>query len=98
MVAAGAASSTWARARRSDGAFADNFVEAEFRANFFLEIEFFDGEFVFERVDFLEGQGIFEGNSHLRGDLAKQLDIGSGKILQIAAGKIDGAERAAMGS
>ena len=62
-----------------DGAFADNFVEAEFGADFFLEIKLFDGELVLERIDLLEGEGIFEGDGDLRGDLLEQLDIGSGE-------------------
>src|SRR5271166_4408768 len=79
------------------GALADDFVEAEFGADFFLEIKFFDGEFVLQRIDFLEGEGIFERDGHLRGDLLEQLDIGSGKSFLVAAGEIDGAEGAAVG-
>ena len=97
MVLAGAASSTWAERSTQDGAFADDFVEAEFGADFFLEIKFFDGELVFERVDFLESEGIFDGDGDLRSDLAKQFDVGRGKILQITAGEIDGAKGAAVG-
>ena len=75
-----------------DGAFANDFVKAEFSADFFLEIKFFDGELVFQRVNFLERKSIFDGDRDLRSDLAKQFDVGRGKILQIAAGEIDGAE------
>ena len=56
-----------------DGAFANDFVEVEFSADFFLEIKLFDGELVFERVNFLERQSIFERDGDLRGDLAEAI-------------------------
>src|SRR5579883_1573643 len=79
-----------------DGAFADDFLEVEFGANLLFEVELFDGEFVFERVDFLEGQSVFEGDGDLRGDLLNELHVLGGKGVGIAAGKIDGAKGAAM--
>ncbi len=57
------------------GTLADDFLEIEFTADFFLEIELFFGELVFERLDFLEGQCILDSDGDLRGDGLKQLDV-----------------------
>ena len=48
------------------GALANNFLEIKLAANFFLEVEFFDGQLVLERVDFLERQGVFHRDGDLR--------------------------------
>jgi len=77
-------------------AVADNLLEIKFGANFFLEIEFFDGELVLEAIDFLEGQGVLEGDGDLSGDLLEEFHIESGESVGIAAGEIDGAESAGV--
>src|SRR5580704_3269163 len=59
------------------GAIADNFFKIVGAANFFLEIEFFFGEFGLERIDFLEGDGVFDGNGDLRGDLLDEFNLAS---------------------
>jgi CDI toxin RNase A-like protein len=77
---------------------ADDFLEIKLGANFFLEIEFFDGEFILESVDFAERQCIFECDSDLTRHLLNQFHVGSGKRLWIAAGEINGPKRSRMGS
>ena len=78
-------------------AIADDFLEVEFAANLLFEVQFFDGEFVFEAIDLLEGESVFERDGNLTADLLKELDIESGERIRIAAGKIDGAEGALVG-
>jgi len=80
------------------GAFANDFFKVEFSADFFLEIELFFGEFVFQYIDFLEGQRILYRDGNLRGDLLEELDVLRGKRVEAAAGEIERAEGAALGN
>ena len=75
---------------------ADDFLEIEFAANFFLEIKFFDGEFVFERVDFLKSECVFNGNGNLGRDAVKKIGVAVGKSVEAPAGKIESTERAPL--
>ena len=77
-------------------AIADDLLEIEFRANFLLEVQLFDGELVLEGVNFLESQGVFQRDGYLRCHLLEEFHVGSRKSLRIAAGKIDGAKGATL--
>ena len=77
------------------GALADDFLEIECAANFFLEIKLFFGELGLERVDLFEGERVFDGDGDLRGDLLDELDVGGSENVDAAAGEIERAEGAA---
>ena len=76
-------------------ALADNFFKIEFAANFFLEIELFFGELIFQRFDFLESQSVFHGDGDLRGNLLKELHILRREGIIAATGEIERAKGAA---
>src|SRR5579859_7738064 len=95
VVPAGAASSTCARVRRKTGL--SPMISSKLNSERISSSRYsFSTELVFERVDLLEGQGIFEGDGDLHADLLHQFNIGGRKRIGIAAGEIDGAERAAV--
>jgi hypothetical protein len=78
------------------GTFADDFLEIEFTANFFLEIKLFLGKLVLQGVNLFEGQGVFDSDGDLSGDLLEQLDILRRESVLAAAGEIERSKSAAM--
>jgi len=78
------------------GALADDFLKIEFTADFFLKVELFFGELIFQGFDFLEGQSVFDGDGNLRGNGLKELDVLRGERIEPAAREIECAESMAV--
>jgi hypothetical protein len=57
------------------GAMADDLVEVELGADFFLEVEFLLGEFVLEFGDLAVGQGILDRKRYLTGDPNQEIKL-----------------------
>src|SRR5260370_22618719 len=74
------------------GTVADELLESNLAADFFLEVELFLGELVFESLDFLEGQGVFDRDGDLRGDGLKQLDVFRSEGIKPPAREIERSE------
>ena len=50
-------------------------------ADLLFQVKLFHRQLVLERINFPERQGVFECDSHLRGHLLEQLDIGGSECV-----------------
>src|SRR5215469_14505245 len=87
VVAAGAASSTWPRARLS-AALSPTISSKLISLRISSEVELFDRQLVLQRVDFLERECVFDGDGDLRADWLKQFHVRWSKSVEAAAGKV----------